>query len=212
MRSTQLSKLTADLRSRFTAGELTAKSIADATVTLAQLKYSYNAKKFPTLCQTPPPPALVGTPQTLAEALLWKLGKWPAYRSFAAFYNAESTSPRPTHSVFDAFALHLKDQERFPIFDQHSLRAVWGICDLSTSEHEFCKSFLVEDSGRWKAAGSGKAGPECYRLFKTYLNAIRRQDPSLTLPGIDRLLMPLGQALKKVTRNYAAFCKLCHYQ
>src|SRR5438128_6555867 len=119
--------LVTELRSKISTKKLTSETIAEAVDRLKAIGFDYKDRKFPPLRDT-------GTfedessdaPKSLAEALLWKLGRWKAYKNFANYYADKQSKPARNNVVFYAFAKHLKDQEN-PIFDQHSLRALWAI-------------------------------------------------------------------------------------
>ena len=112
-------------------------------------------------------------------------------------------------SYFFAFARHLKDK-KYPIYDKHAIRALWAICGkLTANEKKKCKTLLFDGNGKWKQVGSGSGTIECYEIFVRHINDIVPLDNSITKSEIDRLLMPLGQAIKKSTGSYAEFHKLC---
>lgn len=196
-------------------GGLNEKQVKYATEELATLKYTYDEAKFPKLTETKNFSAGVkDTPQNLAEALLWKLGKWPSYRTFAKQYSDSDNQAQPssTSVVFFAFAKHLKDPDKNPIYDQHTLRAMWAInLRLNDQERSCCKEVLMNGENKWKAAGSGNSAAFAYKLFQEHFNDLSKAESTdATAKGIfDRLLMPLGQALKDCTKDYDAFYKLC---
>ena len=177
------------------------KNVIDGAIaTLHDFGYSgYDLVKFPALENTEVFDTEVGkSPETLAEALLWKLGKWPTYLTFVKNYKTENLKVSPKGGiVFSAFAKHLQDND-FPIYDQHAIRSIWAICDLDTKQQELCKSLLLDTSGMWKQAGSGDDG-SCYELFVVKVEEVCAKN-ELTHRELDMLLMPLGQAIKKETR------------
>jgi len=205
-----LKGLISELRDAHRQRSLTAARISEAVENLEHHRFGYDDVKFPPLRNTKSMLNEISEgPRTLAEALLWKLGKWPAYKNFVEFHRGDGTKPTdPQSVVFAAFALHLKDETN-PIFDQHSLRALWAICAFARSSAEFqaCKAFLVDAKGKWKAAGSGKESVECYHLFTKHLVRVQEQT-RVSLREIDRLLMPLGRAIKEIA-TYRQFCELC---
>jgi hypothetical protein len=163
----------------------------------------YDTDKFPQLpIDTHRFDTNVGdAPQTLAEALLWKLGKWTAYKAFVKnFSNDELEVSSAGGVVFSAFARHLQDQSR-PVYDQHAIRALWAICRLSDEERKRCTSLLFDGGGKWKDSGSGDDG-FCYELFVQHV-AILCEDNGIGHAELDKLLMPLGQAIKKSTKERA---------
>lgn len=175
----------------------------------------YDEEKFPTLRHTDSFVDESGsTPGNLAEALLWKLGKWKVYKDFANNYSKQDLVVSANGGVvFTAFAKHLQRGEN-PIYDQHALRALWAIFgDLSDDEGCKCKAVLMDRNGNWKPAGSGDDG-SCYHIFVKCIESVCRQS-DLDAKELDRLLMPLGQAIKKHTRNkknkthYMQFVDLC---
>lgn len=177
---------------------------------LSALGYQYDHDLFPDLENTENYKDSIGeSPSNLAEALLWKLGKWKSYKRFAAYYVDTCLTPTQTDVVFYAFARHLKDRSN-PIYDQHAIRALWAICgNLSDAETSSCRSLLFDRHDKWKQVGSGSATIECYNIFVKHVRTlmIGKTGPSLT--ELDRLLMPLGQAIKRTTNTYAEFQRLC---
>lgn len=141
--------------------------------------------------------------------LLWKLGKWQSYKKFAANYTDDDSKPTKQNVVFFAFGRHLKDKKN-PIYYQHSIRALWAICGkLTANERKKCKSLLFDGKGKWKQTGLGGATIECYELFVRHINDLVSSDNGATRSEIDRLLMPLGQAIKKSTGSYVELHQLC---
>ena len=207
-----LKALVQDLQHRVASVSLNIMDIDQGIATLAGIGYAYDDEKYPSLPQCRPEAPTVTIPTTLAELLLWKLGKWKAFKGFAEFYRDGVSAPRGSRSVvFDAFALHLQNRDT-PIFDQHSLRAVWALYGKERPMRRDCQRFLFGKSRAgvegWKHTGSGPAGVSCYRWFLRRVNTLTTQ--AQAPPGkLDRLLMPLGQALKDATRDYDSFSTLC---
>ena len=185
------------------------QSADEAIVALrvANPKYVYDETKFPGLKDTRAwSSAALSYPTDLAEALLWKLGKWKAYREFVANYIDEVLVPKSNGVVFFAFARHLKSEVN-PIFDQHSLRAIWAICScISPSESESIKRWLMSKKEKWKEAGAGPTGIHCYDIFREQLKYVARE--GVDFRHLDHLLMPLGQAIKQVAPTYREFVRL----
>lgn len=186
--------------------EIVARSIAE----LGVLGHTYDQERFPALINTENyADTSTNSPSNLAEALLWKLGKWKAYKKFVANYSAINPESTKTDVVFFAFARHLKDKKN-PIYDQHAIRALWAISNSFTDdEMKKCKSLLFDRSGKWKQAGSGSESIECYELFVRHINDLVNPSNGVSLGKIDYLLMPLGQAIKKTTKTYNEFQVLC---
>lgn len=199
--ATSTQDLIGDLKRDVSNGKLTEEAISAAIKTLGDLGHdTYNFKKFPQLVNTSSFNGAVGdAPASLAEALLWKLGKWPTYKTFVQSYNDQDLEVSAKGGVvFSAFAKHLQNNE-FPIYDQHAIRAIWAICDLEDGDKKRCKALLVDSTGSWKQAGSGDDG-SCYKLFVSNVDEICKKN-NVKHRTLDLLLMPLGQALKKVTRT-----------
>jgi hypothetical protein len=207
-------------------GGLTSKVAADAAARLKQLDFPYDHNKFPQLRNTTNFSAVAGnSPSSLAEALLWKIGKWNDYRKFVSQYANDASSPGKSDVVFFAFAKHLKDPTR-PIFDQHALRGLWAICNAMTlEERALCERFLMSGGRRrkgqetepssvaakkWKQTGNGKTAGECYALFLKYLPSLKQG--ATTNREIDLVLMPLGQAIKTEAKTYPAFAAICGWK
>lgn len=198
-----LADLIGYLQSTVANKKLTLQVIDDAKGQLSRLGFKqYDLKKFPKLSGTPRFSGdISSSPQSLAEALLWKLGKWTAYETFVKnFNNKNLTVSSRGGVVFSAFAKHLQDNEN-PIYDQHAIRALWAICKFTEIESQKCKSLLFDGRNNWKDAGSGDDG-SCYVIFIKYVRKLC-DDEKLSNDDLDRLLMPLGQAIKKETKNGA---------
>ena len=205
---TVLQDLIKSLQKSVREGGMTSKVILKATQTLKGIGYSYNHETFPPLKNTNLfKDESTDTPSNLAEALLWKLGKWNSYKKFAGQYVNDSSKPNKTDVVFYAFARHLKDTNN-PIYDQHAIRAIWAICDnrLSLEEKMKCKGLLLNNKEEWKQTGTGIHAIECYSIFLKHIDEMAKAEASKR--EIDLLLMPLGQALKDHSKNYDEFCKL----
>ena len=205
-----LKKLITNLQKAVADGNMTEDFVSTSIGTLAEMGYEYNYETFPCLSGTE---SFVDksrdTPGDLAEALLWKLGKWKSYKNFCNKYSDANSLPSKTDVVFYAFGRHLKDREN-PIYDQHAIRALWAICgSLSPDEKLNCRKFLMKKNGKWKPAGAGGSAIDCYNIFKVHLNEIAKDGSSNA--NLDRLLMPLGQAIKKSTDNYSEFKNLCNW-
>ena len=198
-----LADLIGYLQSSVANKKLTLEVINDAKGKLSRLGFKqYDLKKFPKLSGTASFSGEVSSsPQTLAEALLWKLGKWTSYQTFVKNFNDKNLKVSSQGGVvFSAFAKHLQDNEN-PIYDQHAIRALWAICKFTEQESKKCKSLLFDGRGDWKDAGSGDDG-SCYEIFIKYVRKLC-DDKKLSNDDLDRLLMPLGQAIKKETKNGA---------
>ena len=199
--SKNVQELVAKLKIAVAKEQFSDKEISDAIDALKRLGHKiYDSKEFPQLKNTSSFDVGVGsTPVTLAEALLWKLGKWPTYKTFVENYQTEDLEVSIKGGVvFSAFAKHLQNND-FPIYDQHAIRAIWAIFELDTDEKNLCKALLLDKSGAWKQAGSGDDG-SCYKLFFRHVEHICNKN-NVTHRELDLLLMPLGQALKKETRT-----------
>jgi hypothetical protein len=142
-------------------------------------------------------------PRTLAEALLWKLGKWTVYQGFAAKYKDPESKP-DKDVVFYAFIRHMRDPSE-PIYDQHAIRALWAVDpDIKSSDTAKLKSLLFDGECEWKDTAGGDNAIECYELYVSRVKEICAYR-GVNLQGLDRLLMPLGQAIKRATKTYADF-------
>jgi hypothetical protein len=207
-----LEKLINTLRSAIEDNGMSSELLKNAVQELSDIdiRYKYNLKRFPELINTEEYIDTSGdSPRNLAEALLWKLGKWPSYKQFASNYMSDVPKPRKTDVVFFAFANHLKDK-RNPIYDQHAIRALWAIhSKLTADEKAKCRSLLFDGKDKWKQTGSGEDTIECYELFVRHINELVSTSGAASLKEIDRLLMPLGQAIKNNTNTYDEFRSLC---
>ena len=201
-----LGKIIVKLQKAIACGGMTRETIRTAVEELSKLGYKYDVEQFPPLMNTE---SYVDrsneSPSSLAEALLWKLGKWKSYKRFASNYENQFAKPTKTDVVFFAFSKHLKDKKN-PIYDQHAIRALWAICgSLSNEEKVKCRSILFDKKNKWKDSTSGRNVIECYEFFVRHINALVTKSDGATLSEIDRLLMPLGQAIKKSTSSYEEF-------
>lgn len=209
-KKTTLQDLVKNLRETTKNGPLDKQQLLDAIDALKKIGYEYDPEAYPELRDTE---KFIydsrDSPKNLSEALLWKLGKWKVYKKFASQYANKNASPKNTDVVIFAFAKHLRNKSN-PIYDQHALRAMWAICgQLSKKEREKCKKFLVNSAGKWKNAGSGKTAVACYRIFAKRIR--KMVDTDARLRDLDLLLMPLGQALKDLSKNYRGYSKICKF-
>ena len=199
--SKEIGELVVNLRCALLEKKLSADVVSSAIETLQRLGHkTYDHVKFPELKNTDLFESEVGvTPSNLSEALLWKLGKWPTYKTFVENYKKDNLEVSQKGGiVFSAFAKHLQDNS-LPIYDQHAIRSIWAICELEPHETELCRKLLVDKQGSWKSSGSGDDGT-CYELFLKKVNSICTNN-RLSHRALDMLLMPLGQALKKETKS-----------
>ncbi len=202
-----LPNLIATIRSHIEQSGMSSGNVRAATVELLRLGYEYNYKTFPKLTNTNEYSLPSNeTPSNLAEALLWKLGKWNSYKKICSQYDTGTPAPTKTDVVFYAFAQHLRDNDK-PIYDQHTLRALWAVnSNLISGEINKIRNSLLNKSGKWKQTMNGKYTVDCYNIYCSRLNEIIKDGASLK--EIDHLLMPLGQAIKKSTESYSDFLKL----
>jgi len=193
-----------DLQRKIHSTKLCPDSLMKATTLLCSITgIEYNTTSFPNLENTSKFKDMPGsTPVNLAEALIWKLGKWSTYKRFAKNFHTEGLKVSDDGGVvLSAFAKHLQDTSN-PIYDQHALRALWAITNFENDEKERFKSLLFDGAGKWKPAGSGDKEGKCYESFSSKISVICA-DNKLCSKKLDQLLMPLGQAIKKVTSKIA---------
>jgi len=221
-----LSKIVSELRRNWPVldEELVEKAIADLKglekvrddAGVENPKYVYDINTFPPLSKKKRGNYSidVGTePTTLAEALIWNLGKWNSYLTFVDDYEDESTGhdDRDNAVVFYGFAKHMRKRSN-PIFDQHAARALWAISkDLWGSQNvdqslkgrsnyqghfgDLFFHYLTRQNGNWKDVGDGRTTMACYSLYCRQIRAVCKKS-GISHDTIDKLLMPLGQALK----------------
>ncbi len=201
-----LKELIAALQKAIANGQMTKQAVDMAIKNLSNLGYQYDYDRFPALVDTENfTDTSCETPSNLAEALLWKLGKWKSYKKFSANYMNKDAKATKQDVVFFAFAKHLKNKNN-PIYDQHAIRALWAICGkLTNDESKKCKSLLFDGKNKWKQTGAGGDTIECYEFFVKHLDDLVTVNNGATKGEIDRLLMPLGQAIKKETDSYREF-------
>ena len=205
--ASDLKTLVATLRTRISEGTLDAAAVQGATGELASIGYAYDDSLFPPLPKDLEDPGTdLQAPNSLAEALLWKMGKWKVYKSFASHYSDSSSLPTTTDVVFYAFAKHLKNRS-LPIYDQHALRALWAIdAKLSDGQASTCRHLLTKKDGYWKPIASGSKSPKGYELYVSRIAKLCEE--GIAHEDFDKLLMPLGQALKDFTKNVGEFVSL----
>ncbi len=208
-----LKLLISKLQKAISEGGMTEEIVDSAIKKLSEVKYKYDDGSYPALVDTGNFNDTSGnTPGNLAEALLWKLGKWKAYKKFAAYYQSDDSGPTKNNVVLCAFAKHLRNVSN-PIYDQHAMRALWAICGMLTdNEKKKCKSLLFNKKQKWKKTGSGASTIECYKLFVRHLDDLVNIENGPAKGRIDRLLMPLGQAIKSSAGSYEEFCQLCGWR
>ena len=206
-RNQQLSWIVSNLKSAIINKNLDENLVEQHIGNLSDLGFQYDQETYPALSKTELfLPNTEDSPQNLAEALLWKLGKWPSYKNFVHYYDGKDKKPKKTDIIFYAFAKHLRDNND-PIFDQHTLRSMWAVdSSLTREEGALCKQFLVSNKGKWKPNGSGSSGMQCYDLYKRFITRV--QSFNNNIKRLDMLLMSLGQALKRNTKDYDEFCDL----
>ncbi len=204
----KLLALLASLRHAIKGQSLDSKVLVSAINALKEIDeaYEYNLSVFPCLPKNTSSWNHVtkGEPSSLAEALLWKMGKWKVYRQFCKYYAASSRKPKRTDVVFYAFAQHLKDKSN-PIYDQHALRALWCIDEgLSEEQRQICKRLLLgkprekTKDVQWKSILGGAGAENGYRLYCDRLTSLCPDGGSPTPDELDKLLMPLGRAIKQL--------------
>lgn len=205
-----LKALIKKLQEVISQGGINAPLVEEATTKLSALGFAYDSHRFPALVDTVNfVDESCGSPSNLAEALLWKLGKWNSYKKFANHYTDDKAKPTKNDVVFFAFARHLKNKEN-PIYDQHAIRALWAIrINLNEGEKKSCESLLFNGKREWKQAGSGADSIKSYELFTKHVSDLVGAENGPTLEQLDRLLMPLGQAIKDSTKTLADFNRLC---
>jgi hypothetical protein len=224
----ELSKLVSSIRKRLKGEASIVEEQIDAW--RKQLKkidksYRYEAKKYPDLKKgridfPKEPKKDENFPQNPAEALLWKQGDWLKYRKFLKWGSSKETPNPPARIVQYAFALYLKDMDGGrPIFDQHSLRALWAIRRKGRKKNgaQCCYKYLLSDEGSWKGTPGSGSPVASYDWYRKELEEIVNIVPIDLRNDFDKLLMPLGKALKKLSKPptnwritvYEEFLYLC---
>ena len=167
-------------------------------------QYHYNCKKFPALKRTKHlSMGSIVTPQSVAEAYIWKQGKWKEYGKFVGWYYYPDAKPPKDRIVMYAYAKHLRDPS-LPIFDQHALRSLWAISDvLWAARLDPCKDYLVvAKTNNWKDSGNSRTSALlCYRLFCAEFIATRAAN-NISQYRFDQLLWSLGKALKSISKTH----------
>jgi hypothetical protein len=202
----EIARIVESLRASTAEQNLNIATTAEATDRLAKAGYRYDSDLFPPLPSAHDwGTASAAAPQTLAEALLWKMGKWKVYQGFASHFSNETSQSKGTDVVFFAFAKHLRNRAN-PIYDQHALRALWAIdSGLTEDQSSKCKAVLIS-KGEWKPIASGRHSIDAYELYISRVEHLSSSKNSPSPEALDRLLMPLGQAIKTHT-NLATFAK-----
>lgn len=144
-------------------------------------------------------------PTSLAEALLWKLGKWDSFKKFVSSYISNDPEIPEKAVIFHSFARHLAEEKK-PIFDQHALRAAWAICETTDCINQKVQTSLFTRKGAWRPSGTGKAYKYCVEIYYNLIKKFLPQEYTRkNLVNLDRFLMPLGQLIKKQTDNINDF-------
>jgi hypothetical protein len=82
--SSKLTNLILEIQKHIQQEGMSSENVVNATSKLNKLGYSYDYETFPRLESTTGFRDTSGdSPQNLAEALLWKLGKWKSYKKFS---------------------------------------------------------------------------------------------------------------------------------
>jgi hypothetical protein len=205
-------------------------------------KYAFSRTKYPLLNyddiakdNTQPTFPSERSPHSVAEALLWKLGKWEQYASFfdvcrRELVEDEFMTPEVEERygddfgalVLEQFAKHLARKNDEPILDQHSMRA--GLL-LMTARRELPMDHWNEirhavltdgrNGKKWRGNNSNAALmefiPQVKFWLKKKLGANYCHDTLVLLD--QRMLFPLGKAIKSLdasldTINRLAGCPL----
>src|SRR4051812_5522427 len=83
----RLKRIISRLQRAVANGGITRTLLKSTSIELSKLRHSYRHDKFPRLGDMSNIEAtLADSPSSLAEALLWKMGKWQAYKSFVGNY------------------------------------------------------------------------------------------------------------------------------
>ncbi len=175
------------------------ETVKESIEKVNDLGFKYNINKFPELINTKNfDVSNSASPINLAEALLWKIGRWDSYVNFRKYYGDQTQLPKKD-VVFYAFALHLANPEENPIFDQHTLRAMYAINENWSEKEDkaIVKHTLLTNNNNWKTTLSGKNFKKSYDIYCNYVSDVINNKHPATLAEIDHLLMTLGQAIKK---------------
>lgn len=192
---------------------------------LLEKGYEYDSGKFPPITQKtfePPEHELNRKtgPTNLAEALLWKKGDWGKYVDFIDDFKNAKSEPEARNSgpVFFAFAEYLNDRRSRPIFDQHSVRALWVLSDEQWElDSEPYRRYLLQGRDGKETWRNGQAkdyvaNPVISDFWACITSACSANNVDQS--KLDNLIMPLGQALKHYakwrngTSHYAGLIEL----
>lgn len=186
--------------------------VGGAISRLKELGWEYDANKYPDLfpdgaAEISAPSETPRAPQTAAEAYIWKQGKWKNYLDFLRDLKSarEGNKGDPgTRLVYWAFARHCANPDENRIFDQHALRALWAI---TGEDWELAEGYLF-------ATSHGKTSPttkDGATLHQQFLDRLRERfgRKATRWKDVDRLLMPLGKALKKGVQTREDFHQAC---
>ncbi len=203
-----LIKLINEIRSSIKNRTLNCNFIIDKIEELKKIdkKYTYDQDKYPTLnyevINKATEPQIPTNPSTLADAYIWKQGNWKKYTDFIKFFKNKTEEVSGEAAVFKAFAKHIRDPQNVPIFDQHAFRAILGIFQENNQEEwgtsESGYEYLVNKSGEWHDDQNTRNhySERAYQFYFAKINRLMESCDNLSL--IDRLLMPLGKALKDI--------------
>ncbi|MCK8514998.1 hypothetical protein M0534_01455 [Methylonatrum kenyense] len=220
----KLKKLVCSLRQLIRESALSAETILEKRKELENIhsKYKFDEKAYPDLKLNGKSPFTGDVqvdknepPRSLAEFFIWKQGAWKKYQTLRNYFSSAGVEicddkiRDKKYIVHAAFAKHLMDPRENPIFDQHALRALWAIDPgIAPEEHGVIAHFLFKkpdsDEEQWKANGSGESAGKCYTIFKRRIGKISNKN-KVSHGELDKLLMPLGRALKNLTETRREF-------
>lgn len=180
--------------------------------------YKHDKDKYPPLVFMGPEEYSLGEePETLAQLYIWKRGDWSKFENFVGYYlDRDLDEPPKKGAVNFAFAHHLKSRGKLPIFDQHSARALWAIMGNSRPKWRNYQDYLFYKPTHWRTESEYLQvylQASCYRDFLEDMEYLAGGCDDLVsqYAAADKLLMPLGKAIKEHVKDLDNFEKLCGF-
>jgi len=180
--------------------------------------YKYDKNKYPSLIYRGPKKyALAEEPTSLAQLFIWKRGDWTKFENFVEYYLNSAWDEAPKKRVVNfAFAQHLKSHGELPIFDQHSARAIWAIMGSSHSRWDNYQDYSFYKPTHWRTDSEYlrvHLQADCYYEFlgHVWLLAAGGENLVQEYAAADKLLMPLGKAIKDHVKTLDEFRDLCNF-
>lgn len=205
-----LKEIIHNLRDKVNNKNLDKKSLEKIKEDLEKINYKYDENKYPPINLDKFKNIefqINDSPVNLAEAFLWKLGKWKEYKQFVSRYHENDIQTPDNAVIYYAFAKFLKEPNENPIFDQHAFRAIVAICFEKLSDMHTTEWYIGKDDYEWSSGIEKKVAKDSYNFFVKKVKEIvnNNSQKDFSLKEFDSVLMPLGKAIKKNYKNFKEF-------